>query len=137
MDAIRRLHAETEKLIGMKMDLPEVGDPAILGFWVIEVNGVVVRAWYAEKCIEYCQIGASSFSAEVFRHRETIFQGAAQAGARYIHCNVPPQLDSWFGRTLFRLMLWFASKTSRIIGRYLKDAGFHPTGMINHSRRLR
>jgi len=138
MPRLRELHAETEKRIGMKMDLPEVGDRAVLGFWVVERDGKIVRAFYEEIGIEHVEVGTDALSAqEVWRFQQNVFNQAQAKGARYLHCFVPPALDSWLGKLLFRLMLFLTSRTAGRIGMYLYQSGFRKTGFIHYNRRLR
>lgn len=138
MPRIRELHEQTEERIGMKMDLPEVGDPAILNYWVIERNGEVVKASYEEKCIEHVEIGTDTLSThEMWSERERFYEAARNKGARYIHCLVPPALDSWIGKLLFRAAAFLTSRTARRVGRMLEASGFKTTGMIHYNRRLR
>jgi hypothetical protein len=138
MPRIRALQAETEKRIGMKMDLPEVGDQAILGYWVVERGGKIVKAFYEEKCIEHVEIGVDVGAvAEIRMFQQRIFRYAENKGTRYLHCFVPPALDSWLGRTLFRVIRFLTSKTAGKIGKQLFKSGFKKTGFIHFNRRLR
>lgn len=138
MPRIRELHAETEERIGMKMDLPEVGDRAILGFWVVEREGRIVKAFYEEMGIEHVEIGTDALSAaSVWRFQQDVFHAARTKGARYLHCLIPPALDSWPGRILFRAMRFLMSRTAGRIGMYLSKSGFKKTGFIHYNRRLR
>lgn len=138
MPRIRAIQAETEKRIGMKMDLPEVGDKAILGYWVVERNGKIVKAFYEEKCIEHVEIGVDVEAvAEIRAYQESVFRAAENKGTRYLHCFVPPALDSRLGKMLFRAMRLLMSKTAGKIGRQLLKSGFKKTGFIHYNRRLR
>jgi len=138
MPQIRELHRQTEKRIGMKMDLPEVGDQAILGYWVVERGGKVVKAFYEEQGIEHVEVGIDPLSAqEVWRFQQHVFDAAQGKGARYLHCFVPPALDSRLGKMLFRAIRFLMSATAGRIGMYLKKSGFKKTGFIHYNRRLR
>lgn len=139
MPRIRDLHAETEKRIGMQMDLPDVSDhAAVLGFWVVEHGGKIVKAFYLEKCIEYVEVGTDPLSAgTVWRFQNILFNAARAKGTRFIHCLIPPALDGWLVRLIFRALLWLQTRTARRIGAYLKEAQFQQTGFIHYSRRLR
>jgi hypothetical protein len=138
MPRIRELQTETETRIGMKMDLPEVGDTAILGYWVVERGGKIVRAFYEEKCIEHVEIGVDVQSvAEVRGFQQNVFSAAQAHGTRYLHCFVPPALDSWLGRMLFRVIRFLTSGTAAKIGKHLTKSGFKKTGFIHYNRRLR
>lgn len=138
MPRIRELHAQTEQLVGMKMDLPEVGDSSLIDFWVVERDGRVMKFMYLEKCTEYVEGGIDPLSAQaVWRFREELFSIAARKGARYVHSLIPPALDGWTGKLLFRFAMFLTSRTSRLIGWYLKETGFKKTGMVHYNRRLR
>lgn len=138
MPAIRRCQGATEKRIGMKMDLPEVGDKAILGYWVVERNGEIVKAFYEEKCIEHVEIGTDVEAvAEIRAFQQNVFDVAQSHGTRYLHALVPPALDSWPGRMLFRSIRFLMSKTAGKIGKQLFKSGFRKTGFIHYNRRLR
>lgn len=138
MARIRELHAETEARIGFEMDLLEVGDPAVLGYWVVIRDGKIVKAFYEEKCIEHVEIGTDSLSAgEVWRFQNIVFNAARAKGTRFIHTLIPPALDGWVSRLIFRLLMWLQTKTAKRIGAYLKKAQFTQTGFIHYNRRLR
>jgi hypothetical protein len=138
MPRIRELHAETEKRIGMKMDLPEVGDRAILGYWVVERDGVMIKGWYEEMGIEHVEFGQDAEgTAEVRGFQEHVFQMAGDRGARVLHCLVPPAIDSRIARFLFWCLRRIASRASRRVGRHLQKSGFTMTGFMHYSRQLR
>lgn len=138
MPRIRELHAETERRIGMKMDLPECSDAAILGCWVVEREGVIVSGWYDEMCIEHVEFGSDAAArAEVRGFQEEVFEAVRQKGGRYLHTLVPPALDSGLGRALFRCTVFLMSGTARKIAKHLKKSGFEPSGFMHFSRKLR
>jgi hypothetical protein len=138
MPRLRELHAITEAKVGMKMDLPEVGDPAILSYWVVERDGVITTGWYEEKAIEHCQIGDDPEATAVIRDfQETLFEMARNKGARFIHCLVPPAMESRRGRWAWRVLLWFMTKASRRVGRHLMKSGFQKTGLVHYNRQVR
>jgi hypothetical protein len=128
MPRILPLHRQTERHVGMEMDLPGVDDPAILGYWVVERDGVIVKAFYEEMCIEH---------VEIWGFQKTVFASASAKGCRYLHCFVPPAIDGWLSRLLFRGLMFLTSRTARRIGLYLKAAQFKKTGFIHYNRRLR
>lgn len=138
MPRIRELHTQTEERIGMKMDLPEVGDPSLIDFWVVERAGRVMKFMYLEKCTEYVEGGTDQRSmVDVWKFREDLFSLAGRKGVRYVHALIPPALDGWIGKLLYRALMFLTSRTSRRIGWYLNKTGFKKTGMVHYNRRLR
>lgn len=106
---IRELHAEIEKKMGRKMDLPAIDDLAVLGFWVQERNGIVVRFFYLERGVEFCTGGEDAEGIEELRQFERcLIALLVKSRARVLHCHVPQQFPN--------------------TGRHLEHSGFERTG---------
>lgn len=140
MPAIRQCHAQTEALMDEMMDLPEVGDRPMLGYFVIEEDGQIKGAAYAEACIEWCQIGTDpQVTAALRQFQENIFRVAAASGHRSVHVMVParlgrrPRIIQKMANWLLRLI---ASRHARLVGKHLEKSGFCRTGNLHYSRWL-
>lgn len=95
--------------MGAKMDLPEIDDPAMLGFWVQERDGIVTRFFYIERALEFCTGGEDVEGIEELRQfQRCLVALMVKSKARVLHCHVPGQ----FPRT----------------GKHLEDSGFTWTG---------
>jgi len=95
MPRIRQLHAQIEKRMGATMDLPDVKNPAILGYWVVQRNDRVVQFFYIERCLEICFGGADPQAMELVRRfQHEAVQIMLASKARVLHCHVPPQFTA-------------------------------------------
>ena len=122
MPAIRERHAEIEKLIGEPLDLPEVGDPAILEYFLVEDDGKVVGGMYLEKSVRMCFIGISPKATAALRAlEEQILLSSKEAGVRFVHCSISvaiPAADN--------------------ISRHLRESGFDARpDLLDHMKDLR
>lgn len=114
MDGIEACHAETEKILGKKMDLPEVSvivppgivvaNPNILLYLVMEdESGEIIGFHYQEKTIEMCHGGTDprgSMALAKFHESRQTFDVAKRAGIRFIHCQVPKKVSGILSRHL-------------------------------------
>ena len=117
MPQIKELNGEIEMLLGVPMgstDLPDVSDPAILDYVVVEKDGEAIGGEYQEKSIEYCQFGVHPEATAAIRERlDEVFRAARLAGIRFVHCHVPKQLDPQ-------------------VGKHLMKSGFEPTDFVHY-----
>jgi hypothetical protein len=86
---IGQCHQEIEALVGQELDLPTVGDPAILEYFVAEKDGQVIGALYLEKSVRMCFVGTSAEASAAFRAKtEMILASSGAAGVRFVHCSI-------------------------------------------------
>lgn len=108
MPAIRRCHGEIEAQVGESLDLLDVEDPATLGYFVVEEDGVVIGGVYFEKSIRQCHFGISPKATAALRsHQDEILEISKRAGVRFVHCDV------------FRTM-----EAADAIGKHLEQSGY-------------
>lgn len=116
---IRELHQQLENQAAQKFDLPDIGDAALLGFWVVEKDGEIINGFYIEKLLEFCMIGSDpEGTAEIIKFQAERLAEAQKIGARYVHCNVPPDMEE-------------------AIYPHLEKNQFEATGLVHHQARLR
>lgn len=122
MPAIRARHAEIEALAGESLDLPEVTDPAMLGYWIVEEDGVITGGLYLEKSVRQCHFGLSAkATAELNALQADILQSSKDAGVRFVHVSVPKALP-----------------TAEAISRHLESSGYQPRpDLLDHMFDLR
>lgn len=122
MQAIRECHAEIEAFAGEKLDLPEVGDRAMLDYRVAMKDGKVIGAMYLEKSIRMCFVGTDPEATAAFRaEQKDILAASKEAGIRFIHCQVVANLPA-----------------TEDISRHLERAGFIPRpDLLDHMCDLR
>lgn len=112
LDAVVRLHSETEQALGMRMDLPDFMDKPVLEAWVAERDGVVVGGMYLEAVVEPVMFGRDpEVSASARRFAPVLFERMAKRGFRMVRMEVP----HWIGQD------------AKAIGRELLKVGFVPT----------
>lgn len=111
---IRELHGEIEALLGTRMDLPAVGDPAVASWWVAEQDGVVTNFCYQEIVIEHVGGGRDPRgTAALIAAKDKIYGPIKAAGTRFVHCMVPEQFDAE-------------------VGKHCLSAGFDATGNVHY-----
>ena len=133
--AIVACQAKLEERLGVpagSLDLPEIEipdprdpdgkkmmrNPAVF-YWVAERDGQVVEALYLELCIEWNLVGTDPEALhEITEFRETVFELASKAGARFLHAFVQP--GPW----------------EKANGRHLEHARLFPTGLIHYRRSI-
>lgn len=122
MPEIRECHAEIEALVGAKMDLPHVLDPAILDYWVAQENGTVIGAMYLEKSVRICFVGTNPKATAAFTAmQEEILERSKVAQVRFVHCQIPAHLP-----------------TTADISRHLEKAGYTAEpDLLDHMADLR
>lgn len=108
MAAVRSCHSELGTLLGKSLDLPEVGDPALLQCFVVERDGKVIGVMVFEKCVRMHCFGTSAEVMAALRDtEEQIFATSKEAGVRCMICSVPA-----------------AMPVDNDISRHLQDLGF-------------
>lgn len=106
---IRELHARIEERMEQKMDLPAIDDPAMLGFWVVEREGVVTQFFYIERALELCMGGEDPDGIDELREFQRYLVALmVKSKARVLHSHIPGQFPR--------------------IGKHLEDSGFTWTG---------
>lgn len=122
MAEIRRCHAEVEAVAGQELDLPEVTDPAILAYYVVEKDGQIIGGLYLEKSIRQCHFGLSfEATKELQDHQADILASSKEAGVRFVHCSVYKDIP-----------------TTEKISQHLDKAGYQPRpDLLDHMFDLR
>jgi hypothetical protein len=89
---IKELHGLIEVTMGKKMDLPTIDDPAMLGFWVVEIDGTVEQFFYIEKALEICFGGSNPHATlEVMEFQAKLVNIMLKSKIRMLHCHVPQE----------------------------------------------
>lgn len=122
MLAIVRCHGQIEDSVGQLLDLPDVDDRAILGYWVVERDGQIIGGLYLEKSIRQCHFGLDpEATAELTKKQPEILAAAKEAGARFAHVSI-----------------WRDLPTAEDLSRHLKNAGYEPRpDLLDHMFDLR
>lgn len=122
MPAIVKSHGEIEQALGQLLDLPDVDDPAMLGYWVVERDGEVIGGLYLEKSIRQCHFGLDpEATAELTKMQPQILASSKEAGCRFVHVSIYREME-----------------TAEDISRHLKSAGYEPRpDLLDHMFDLR
>lgn len=95
LDAVVRLHSETEDALGQQMFLPNLMDKPVLEAWVGERDGVVVGGFYCEAVVEPVFFGRDPVvSASARRFCAGVLQSLKDRGFLMVRMEVP----RWIGR---------------------------------------
>lgn len=95
LDAVVLLHEETERSLGMRMDLPDMMAPPVLEAWVAERDGIVVGGFYCEAVVEPVFFGRDpQVSASARRFVPAVLAGLRKRGFRMVRMEVP----RWIGQ---------------------------------------
>jgi len=105
--AIQACHRRLEALAGQRLDLLPFDAPSALDWMIAEDDGEVVQFALLEKLIEFRMGGFHpealqqmiALAPEIFRHSRA-------AGARYLHCCVPPEFERHIARKLLKAGLY-------------------------------
>ena len=112
LDAVVRLHAETEAALGRRMQLPDLMKPPILEAWVAERDGIVVGGAYAEAIVEPVFVGRDPVvTASARRFFPQVLADLGRRGFHMVRMEVP----RWIGQE------------AEAIGKELEAVGFVST----------
>jgi len=122
MEQIVRCHGEIEQAVGQLLDLPDVDDPAILAYWVVERDGQIIGGLYIEKSPRQCHFGLDpEATAALTAAQPEILKSSKEAGARFVHVSIYRDLPN-----------------AADISRHLKNAGYEPRpDLLDHMFDLR
>jgi hypothetical protein len=100
---IQECHHQLEIALGKDLDLPAFDAPSILTWMVAERDGRIVQFYCLEKLIEM-RLGGMDSSAlrQLIKDAPSIAQLTKDAGVRYLHVCVPPEVQQRIGRHLKR-----------------------------------
>lgn len=100
---IMACHVRLENLLGRKLDLLPFDAPSILVWLVAEEDGEIVQFAQLEKLIEFRMAGFHPEALnQMIELAPSIFSLSRVAGARWLHCCVPPEVEKKIARKLKR-----------------------------------
>lgn len=105
--AIVACHQQLEQKLGTELDLPRFDAPSILAWMVAVRDEQIVQFYFIERCVELRMGGMDHEALQALIQDAPAILGATRdAGIRFMHCCVPPDVEENIGRHLGRAGLY-------------------------------